>query len=135
MGIMRRHWIATLFAAITFSLTVPAIAAAQNKPSAQTQLEEARRLEQQVGDLFEANKYDDAIKLANRALAIREKWLPPDHPDIAESLNDIGVLYQQKGGFAPAKPLLVRALAIREKALKPNDPLIIETLINLAAAY
>ena len=132
---MRRYWIAAIFVAITLSFIAPAVGDAQDKPSAKAQLEEARRLEQQVGELFEADKYDEAIEAASRALAIREKLLPPDNPEIAESLNDLGVLYQQKGELAQARPLLVRALAIREKALKPDDPLIVETLSNLAAVY
>lgn len=132
---MRRYFTAKVFVAVTLLLIASAIGGAQDKSSSLTQLEEAKRLEQQVGELFEENKYDEAIKLASRALAIREKLLPPDNPDIAECLNDLGVLYQQKGEFAQALPLLVRGLAIREKALKADDPLIIETLTNLAAVY
>ncbi|CAN0531556.1 unnamed protein product [Ectocarpus sp. 8 AP-2014] len=33
-------------------------------------------------------KYDDAEQLYERSLAIREKLLGPEHPDVAQSLNN-----------------------------------------------
>ena len=55
-------------------------------------------------------------------LAIREKALGPDHPDVAQSLNNLAELYQAQGRYAEAEPLYKRALAIREKALGPDHP-------------
>lgn len=132
---MPRHRTISLAVAIAWLLLAAATGSAQNRPPAESPLEEARRLEQQVGELFEKEQFAEAIKLARRALAIREQLLPADHPEVAETLNDLGVLYQQTGNLAEARPLLIRALAIREKALKPGDPLIVETLTNLAAVY
>ena len=63
-----------------------------------------------------------AKPLYERALAIREKALDPDHPDVAGSLNDLGMLYGIAGPHTKAEPLLKRALAIREKALGPDHP-------------
>lgn len=37
-------------------------------------------------------KYDEAGPLYERSLAIREKTLGPDHPDVAESMNNRAVL-------------------------------------------
>lgn len=36
--------------------------------------------------------YDEAEPLFTRALAIREKALGPEHPDVASSLNNLAVL-------------------------------------------
>lgn len=41
--------------------------------------------------------YREARPLFERALAIREKLLGPDHPDIATSLNNLAVLGQMQG--------------------------------------
>ncbi|HET9528775.1 MAG TPA: CHAT domain-containing tetratricopeptide repeat protein [Blastocatellia bacterium] len=128
----RSPWI--LFIILLLCVT-PAIGNAQNKQSGQAQLEEAKRLQQQVAELYEKDRIDEAIEVAKRSLAIREKLLPPDSPDVAESLNDLGVLYLQTGELEQAGPLLARALAVREKALKADDPLIVESLINLAEVY
>ena len=34
------------------------------------------------------NRLDEALDMHNKALAIRRKVLPEDHPDIANSLNN-----------------------------------------------
>ena len=66
--------------------------------------------------------YAEARTLFERALAIWEKELGPDHPDTASSLNNLGYLLQAQGDLAGARPLYERALAIREKALGPDHP-------------
>lgn len=37
-------------------------------------------------------KFDEAAQLYTRALAIEEKVLGPDHPDLATTLNNLGVV-------------------------------------------
>lgn len=49
-------------------------------------LEEARRLAEESRGLRQKGKYDDALPLAERALAIRERVLGPHHLRVAESL-------------------------------------------------
>ena len=48
--------------------------------------------------------------LYKRSLAIREKALGPNHPDVATSLNNMGLLYERRGQYAEAEPLYKRAL-------------------------
>jgi tetratricopeptide (TPR) repeat protein len=55
-----------------------------------------------------------AEPLLERALAIREKALGPEHPDFALSLNVLAKLYQSTGAYAKAEPLFERALSIDE---------------------
>ncbi len=76
--------------------------------------------------------YAEARPLYERALAINEKVLGPDHPDTALSLNNLALLLQDQDEFAAARPLHERALAIREKALGPDHPDTAESLNNLA---
>ena len=61
-------------------------------------------------------KYAEAEPLYQRALAIRENALEPEHPDVATSLNNLAELYRAQGKYAESEPLHQRALAIREKA-------------------
>jgi tetratricopeptide (TPR) repeat protein len=70
-----------------------------------------------------------------RALAIWEKALGPNHPDTATSLDNLAVLYADMGDYAKAEPLSQRALAIREKALGPNHPSTANSLNNRARLY
>jgi tetratricopeptide (TPR) repeat protein len=75
------------------------------------------------------------VPLAQRVLAIREKALGADQPDVAASLNNLALLYANQGRYADAEPLYKPALAIREKALGPNHPDIAQSLNNLALLY
>jgi tetratricopeptide (TPR) repeat protein len=76
--------------------------------------------------------YAQARPLYERALAINEKVLGPDHADTALSLNNLALLLQDQDELAAARPLHERALAIREKALGPEHPDTAESLNNLA---
>jgi tetratricopeptide (TPR) repeat protein len=67
-------------------------------------------------------RYREAEPLYQRALAIREQQLGPQHPDTANSLNNLAGLYRAQGKDEQAEPLLKRALAIREQQLGPEHP-------------
>jgi CHAT domain-containing protein len=73
--------------------------------------------------------------LHRRALAVREKALGPEHPDVAISFNNLALVYTRRGEYAKAEPIFQRALAIREKALGPEHPYIADSLNNLAILY
>jgi tetratricopeptide (TPR) repeat protein len=66
---------------------------------------------------------------------IREKTLGPDHPDVAVSLNNLGLLYESQGRYGNAEPLLKRSLAIAEKTLGTNNPDFATSLSSLASLY
>jgi tetratricopeptide (TPR) repeat protein len=70
-----------------------------------------------------------------RALAIREKALGPDHPDVAVSLNNLANLYDKLGRYGDAEQLFKRSLAILEKVLGPNHTDVGLSLNNLAGVY
>jgi len=79
--------------------------------------------------------YVKAEPLYARALAIWEKALGPEHPDVAMSLNNLALLYHAQGAYAKAEPLYARALAIWEKALGSEHPDVAKGLNNLAMLY
>jgi tetratricopeptide (TPR) repeat protein len=58
--------------------------------------------------------------------------LGPEHPDVAQSQDNLAVLLHEQGKYAEAEPLYQRALAIREKALGPEHPNVAESLNNMA---
>jgi tetratricopeptide (TPR) repeat protein len=61
--------------------------------------------------------------------------LGPDHPDVANSLNNLADLYRQQGRYADAEEFNKRALAIWEKALGPDHLDVANSLNNLARIY
>jgi tetratricopeptide (TPR) repeat protein len=97
---------------------------------------EAAQLLNQAGFyLSERGRYTDAEPLYRRALAIREKTLEPEHPDVATSVNNLARLYATQGQYAKAEPLYQRTLAIREKVLGPDHPAVATSLNGLARLY
>jgi CHAT domain-containing protein/Tfp pilus assembly protein PilF len=82
-----------------------------------------------------AGNYDGAFQFAQRALEIRERLLGTEHPDVAESVENLADIYSDKGEYASAEPLYLRALAICEKSLGEDHPRTSQSLNNLAFLY
>jgi tetratricopeptide (TPR) repeat protein len=101
----------------------------------QEDLKEALALNEQVGQLYRAGRFKQALPLAHKALQIRYKDLGPEHPEIAISLTTLGMLYQEMGSPDEALPLLERALQIRYKALGPSNLDTAASLNNLGELY
>jgi serine/threonine protein kinase/tetratricopeptide (TPR) repeat protein len=73
---------------------------------------------------------DKAELLFRKSLAIREKVLGKDHPDVAESLSGLALAMAVKQ-IGEAEQMARRSLSIREKALGANDPAVAESLSTL----
>jgi CHAT domain-containing protein/tetratricopeptide (TPR) repeat protein len=102
---------------------------------AHTQSRKADELNRRVIELYRAGRYAEAIPLVQQALAIYEKALGPDHPDVATAVNNLALLYDKQGRTAEAEPLYKRALPIYEKAFGPDHPDVAASLNNLTALY
>jgi tetratricopeptide (TPR) repeat protein len=97
--------------------------------------EAARLLNRAARYLGDRALFATTEPLYQRALAIWEKALGPEHPDVAMSLNNLAALYRNQGKYAEAEPLFQRAFAIWEKALGPEHPDVALSLNNLAVLY
>ena len=80
-------------------------------------------------------QYAKATPLHWQVLAIREKKLGADHPDVAVTLNNLAHFYGRMGQYAKAEPLYLRSLAIWEKKLGANHPDVARSLGTLASLY
>jgi tetratricopeptide (TPR) repeat protein len=76
--------------------------------------------------------YGEAEPLMQRALAIDEAGLGPDHPRVAIRLNNLAVLLQVTNRLTKAEPLMRRAISIVEAALGPDHPNVAASLNSLA---
>ncbi len=121
---------ALLLIAMLFATGIKAASPAQTSI-----LDEADRLNAEVVRLYREGRFDEAIPLAERALALRVKALGPDDPRVGQSLNNLAGLYYQKGDYQKVEPLFERALAIRIKSLGANHPDVATSLNNLAGLY
>lgn len=109
------------------------MAAAAVGVSAQpSELAEAKELNARVTQLYGAGRYDEALPLAERALALREKVFGAEHAAVAQSLNNLAILYEAKGDYARAESLYQRTLALREKLLGAEHAEVATSLNNLA---
>ena len=115
------------------------------------QVRSRRAIEPRITALFRPQgDLASAKPLYERAIAIGEKTLGPEHPDLAKWLNNLALLLKDQvrsrwrdrasnhrslpsqGDLASAQPLLERAIAITEKALGPEHPNLAKWLNNLA---
>lgn len=95
-------------------------------------LEAARLLHGAAHYLRKRGAYSEALPFYEQALAMREQALGARHPMVAESLNDLAVLYFEQGHYEESLPLFQRALAMREQTLGPIHPDVATSLNNLA---
>ena len=108
---------------------------AQVSTQDQKALAEAERLNQQIIELYKQGKYNEAIPLAEQALAITKQQLGDNHPDTASSLNNLALLYGVQARYSEAEPLYKQALTIIKQQLGDNHPLTASSLDNLASLY
>jgi CHAT domain-containing protein len=108
---------------------------AQISSQDQEALAEAKKLHDQVLELYQQGKYNEAIPLAKKVLAICKQVLGDNHPLTAQSLNDLARLYKSQGRYAEAEPLYKQALAICKQQLGDNHPDTATSLNNLAELY
>jgi tetratricopeptide (TPR) repeat protein len=92
-------------------------------------------LNQQVSQLIEQGKYQEAIPIAERAIEVSKRALGAEHRETAHAMNNLGLLFQKIGYYAKAEPLLQEALRIRQKALGSEYPDTADSLDNLASLY
>ncbi|CAF0822971.1 unnamed protein product [Adineta steineri] len=73
-------------------------------------------------------KYGEALTFHKQSLAICQKTLSPNHPDLAMSYNNIGIVHYNMGDYPKALSYYEKAIAIRQQSFHPNHP-------DLAASY
>ena len=95
----------------------------------------ATELNHQAVELYQTGHYAEAEPLLKRSLDIREAQLGPDHPDTAQSLNNLAALYELIGRYDDAEALFQRSLDIKEEQLGPEHPDTATSLNNLAGLY
>ncbi len=132
-------WLTVLIGCSGLLTAIPPVIGQTNSPVLLVQqsdeLEEANRLHQQVIQLNEQGKYNEAIPIAERVLEIRQRLLGENHLDVATSLNSLAELYYSQGRYSEAEPLLIQALEMRQKLLGTEHPDVATSLNSLAELY
>ncbi len=74
---------------------------------------------------------DAASRRYERAFALRSRHLPPDHPDLARSINALGNIHLDRGEYEQALARYREALALRERVFGPHHPEVAGALNNV----
>ncbi len=93
---------------------------------------QARLLNNRAAVLVTAGRYHEASDALRRALALRERVLPVDHPDIASTRVNLGIALDELGHGQEALSVYRVALDERTRALGPEHPRVAALLINMA---
>jgi hypothetical protein len=84
--------------------------------------EVARLLNSAASYADDRANYEEAEPLYQRSLAIKEKALGPDHPEVGTTVMNLALLRQAQGCADDAVPLFHRGVSIFERALGPEHP-------------
>ena len=87
------------------------------------------------GVLKDQGRRDEAVKFQERALEISRRILPPDHPNIGTSMNNIANTYRDLGRHEDALAMQESALEFRRRVLPPGHPDIALSLYNISLSY
>ena len=77
----------------------------------------------------------EALRYALRALEIRKKTLPPDHPDFSGNYNTLGNIYTNLGRHQEAAAAFERSIEIDRRKYGSRHWLVAGGLVGLASAH
>ncbi|MBX7080211.1 MAG: serine/threonine-protein kinase [Nannocystaceae bacterium] len=97
-------------------------------------VDEARLLRVMAAVEFNAGDAAASIALGERALAMYQRLLGDEHPDVAYTLTNLANAHHAAGDYAGARALNLHALALLEATLGPDHPEVARACENLASA-
>jgi len=92
---------------------------------------EARSIIENAEQAATAGNYASAENLLREAAALQEQTLGPNHPDLANTLNNLGIVCEMTDNPLDAEHYFRRAYTIATATLAPDDPLVATSRKNL----
>jgi tetratricopeptide repeat protein/DUF2914 family protein len=92
---------------------------------------EARSIIENAEQAATAGNYCSAEKLLREAAALQEQMLGPHHPDLANTLNNLGVVCEITDNPIDAEHYFRRAYTIATATLAPDHPFVVTSRKNL----
>ena len=92
---------------------------------------EARSIIEDAEQAAGAGDYASAEHLLREALAVQEQTLGPNHADLANTLNNLGIVCEMTDNPIDAEHYFRRAHAIATATLAPNHPFVATSSKNL----
>ena len=92
---------------------------------------EARSIIENAEQAAAAGDYASAEDLLREAAALQEQTLGPNHPDLANTLNNLGVVCEMTDNPIDAEHYFRRAYTIATATLAPDHPFVATSRKNL----
>src|SRR5215213_3004854 len=92
---------------------------------------EARAIIENAEQAAAAGNYAAAEDLLREAAALQEQTLGPHHPDLANTLNNLGVICEMAHNPVDAEHYFRRAYTIATATLAPDHPFVVTSRKNL----
>jgi len=92
---------------------------------------EARSIIENAEQAAATGDYASAENLLREAAALQEQTLGPNHPDLANTLNNLGVVCEMTDNPIDAEHYFRRAYSIATATLTPDDPFVVTSSKNL----
>jgi hypothetical protein len=92
---------------------------------------EARSIIESAEQAAATGNYSSAEKLLRQAAALQEHTLGPHHPDLANTLNNLGVVCEMADNPIDAEHYFRRAHTIATATLAPDHPFVVTSRKNL----
>ncbi|CAF0722743.1 unnamed protein product [Adineta steineri] len=80
-------------------------------------------------------KYEDVLTFYKKSLALYQKTLHPNHPDLAISYNNIGAVHYNMGNYPKALSYYEKTLEIQQQSLPSNHPDFASSYNNIDLVY
>jgi CHAT domain-containing protein/tetratricopeptide (TPR) repeat protein len=100
--------------------------------SLRPQLVWADSIEPRIVQAWTQGRFAEGASLAQQQLGIRRRILGPKHPEVAASLDLLGLQLRAKGDYSTARPLYCEALAMQRELFGEEHRDVAATLNNLA---
>ena len=79
--------------------------------------------------------YDKTTEYYTKALEIRKRTLPANHPSLVTSYNNMAGVYREKGEYSNALSIYQKVLEMQQKTLPADHPALTTSYNNMAVVY
>src|SRR4030095_2540114 len=93
---------------------------------------DARSIIEKAEQAAAAGNYASAEDFLGEAATLQEQTLAPHHPDLANTLNNLGVVCELTDNPIDAEHYFRRAYTIATETLAPDHPFVVTTSQNTA---
>ncbi|CAF1101432.1 unnamed protein product [Adineta steineri] len=84
---------------------------------------------------YNQGEYQEALTYYEKALAMKQRSLPSNHPDLASSYMGIGLVYYNTGDYPKALSYYEKGLVIQQRSLPSNHPDLAYSYNNIGLVY